>query len=86
MPLVLIGMQNLMELAIDRRSGSWRQSGASLMDKLQYFLESAFGVPAGERIPQEPNEFTKQRQRAFEECAKKIQALREARLAQSARH
>jgi len=51
------------------------------MDKLQHFLNTAFGQPAAERAPQGPNEFTIERQRAFEATAKKIEALRQIRLA-----
>ena len=54
------------------------------MDKLQHLIETAFGQPAPEKAPQQPNEFTLERQRAFEENARKIEALRKARLAQSA--
>lgn len=54
------------------------------MDKLQRLLDTAFGKPAAERAPQEPNEFTIQRQQAFEEAARKIEALRRVRLKRSA--
>jgi hypothetical protein len=53
------------------------------MDKLQHLLETAFGQPQPERPAQEPNEFTIERQRAFDETAKKIEALRRMRLAKS---
>jgi hypothetical protein len=51
------------------------------MDKLQHLLNTAFGHPQADRAPQEPNEFTIERQRAFDEAAKKIEALRQARVA-----
>ena len=50
------------------------------MDRLQPLLETAFGTRDAERAPQEPNEFTIRRQEAFEETARKIEALRQARL------
>lgn len=50
------------------------------MDKLQHLLETTFGTSAVTRVPPEPNEFTIRRQRAFEETARKIEALRQARL------
>jgi hypothetical protein len=53
------------------------------MQKLQDLLDKAFGKPAALREPQGPNEFTLERQRDFEERARKIEALRRARLAQS---
>jgi hypothetical protein len=57
------------------------------MDKLQHLLETAFGQPQAERPPQGPNEFTIERQRAFDEVAQKIEALRLMRLAKGpARH
>ena len=52
------------------------------MEKLQRLIDTAFGQPAAERAPQVPNEFTLERQRAFDERAKKIEALRRARMAQ----
>jgi len=52
------------------------------MDKLQHLLETALGQSDAQRAPQEPNEFTKERQRAFEERARKIEALRRLRMAQ----
>jgi hypothetical protein len=61
-----------------------RGRGANLepqvMNKLQWVLDFAFGNSQPERASQEPNEFTIQRQRAFEETARKIEALRQARL------
>jgi hypothetical protein len=54
------------------------------MDKLQLLLDTAFGKPSAERVAQEPNDFTIQRQRTFDEAAKKIEVLRRARLARSA--
>ena len=56
--------------------------GASVMDKLQRLIDTAFGQSAAQRAPQAPNEFTLERQRAFDERAKKIEALRRARMAQ----
>ena len=55
------------------------------MDKLQNLIDTAFGQRAAERALQEPNEFTVERQRAFEESAKKIEALRKVRLARSSK-
>jgi hypothetical protein len=57
--------------------------GAAVMDKLQDLLDVAFGKVTGTKPPLEPNEFTLERQRAFEESARKIEALRRARLARS---
>jgi hypothetical protein len=54
------------------------------MNRLQHLLDTAFGKPAADRAPQEPNAFTVQRQRAFEETAQKIERLRRARLEKSA--
>jgi hypothetical protein len=51
------------------------------MDKLQHFLDIALGNLPDQKPNQPPNDFTVQRQRAFEESAKKIEALRRARLA-----
>jgi hypothetical protein len=53
------------------------------MDKLQHLLETAFGQPEAKRLPQEPNDWTVERQRAFEKSAKKIEVLRKARQARS---
>ena len=50
------------------------------MDKLQDLLNTAFGQPLAEWAPQEPNEFTIERERAFEEAARKVAALRQKRL------
>jgi hypothetical protein len=60
----------------------WLNFGASIVDRLQYLLKIAFGTHAATRVPPEPNEFTVQRQRAFEETARKIETLRQARLLQ----
>jgi len=49
------------------------------MEKLQHLLDTAFRKQA-EREPQRPNEFTVERHRTFDEAAKKIEALRQARL------
>jgi hypothetical protein len=51
------------------------------MDKLHDVPKTTFDAPAAPRVPQEPNEFTVQRQRAFEETARKIEELRRTRLA-----
>jgi hypothetical protein len=50
------------------------------MDKLQHLLKAALGQSDASRAPQEPNEFAVQRQRAFEEAVRKIEALRQSRL------
>jgi len=52
------------------------------MDNLQRLLDTAFGQPAAERAPQAPTEFTLERQRIFDKSARKIEALRRARMAQ----
>jgi hypothetical protein len=52
------------------------------MDRLQYLIDHAFGQPEAQRAPQGPNEFTIARERALEEKARKIDALRKARLTQ----
>lgn len=54
------------------------------MNRLQHLLDTAFGKSAADRAPQEPNAFTAERQRAFEETARKIERLRRARLERSA--
>ena len=54
------------------------------MNKLQHLLDTAFGKPAADRTPQEPNAFTVQRQIVFEETAQKIERLRRARLERAA--
>jgi len=59
------------------------QVGASVMDRLQHFLDTTFGNVTAERPPQQPNEFTVERQRAFEESARKMEALRKVRLGRS---
>lgn len=51
------------------------------MEKLQQLLDAVLGDSTSKRPPQEPNDFSVERQRAFEESAKKIEALRRARLA-----
>jgi len=53
------------------------------MDKLQHLLDTAFGNVTAEKPPQEPNEFTRERQRSFEESARKMEALRKVRLGRS---
>jgi hypothetical protein len=54
------------------------------MNKLQHLIDTVFGQPAAERTPQQPNEFTFERERAFEATAKKVEALRQMRLAREA--
>jgi hypothetical protein len=54
--------------------------GASIMEKLQEILDTVFGAINNQPAPQSPNAFTVQRQRAFDESARKIEALRRARL------
>ena len=51
------------------------------MEKLQEIVDAVFGAVNNNPAPQPPNEFTVQRQRAFDESARKIEALRRARLA-----
>lgn len=53
------------------------------MEKLQEIVDTVFGAVNNRPAPQTPNEFTLQRQRAFDENARKIEALRRARLGQS---
>jgi hypothetical protein len=50
------------------------------MEKLQEIVDTVFGAITNQPAPQPPNEFTVQRQRAFDESARKIEALRRARL------
>ena len=50
------------------------------MEKLQEIVDTVFGAINNQPAPQSPNEFTVQRQRAFDESARKIEALRRARL------
>ena len=54
------------------------------MDKFQHLLDTVFGQLEAARAPQEPNEFTIERERVIEETAKKVAALREMRLAREA--
>jgi len=54
--------------------------GASTMEKLQEIVDTVFGTVNNQPEPQSPNDFTVQRQRAFDESARKIEALRRARL------
>jgi len=54
------------------------------MDKLQHLLDTAFGQPNAEREPQAPSEFYVARERELAERARKIEALRQARLARDA--
>jgi hypothetical protein len=51
------------------------------MEKLQDIVDTVFGAVNNRPAPQSPNDFTIQRQRAFDESARKIEALRRARLA-----
>lgn len=48
--------------------------------KLQDMLDAAFGHPPAAREPQQPSEACIQRRRAFDERARKIEALRRLRL------
>lgn len=50
------------------------------MEKLQEIVDTVFGAVNNQPAAQPPNEFTVQRQRAFDESARKIEALRRARL------
>lgn len=50
------------------------------MEKLQEIVDTVFGAVNNQPAQQSPNEFTIQRQRVFEERARKIEALRRARL------
>lgn len=50
------------------------------MEKLQEIVDAVFGAVNNQPPPPSPNEFTVQRQRAFDESARKIEALRRARL------
>jgi hypothetical protein len=50
------------------------------MEKLQEIVDTVFGAVNNQPAPQAPNELTIQRQRALEEAARKIEALRRARL------
>jgi hypothetical protein len=68
---------------IDRR-GDVALIGASTMDKRQEIVDAVFGAVNNQPAPQPPNEFTVQRQRVFDESARKIEALRRARLEQKA--
>jgi hypothetical protein len=51
------------------------------MTRLQHLIDTVFGQPAAHRAPQAPNDFTAERERTFEAAARKVAALREARLA-----
>jgi hypothetical protein len=50
------------------------------MEKLQEIVDAVFGAVSDQPAPRPQNEFTVQRQRAFDESARKIEALRRARL------
>ena len=50
------------------------------MEKLQEIVDTVFGAVNNQPPAQSPNEFTVQRQRVFDESARKIEALRRARL------
>jgi hypothetical protein len=54
-------------------------AGAPKM-KLQEMIDSAFGAKEALRTPQVPTEMVKERERAFSDRARKIEALRQARL------
>lgn len=51
------------------------------MQKLQSMLDKAFGAPKAPREPERPSEGFLERERALAERAKKIELLRQARLA-----
>lgn len=51
------------------------------MQKLQAMLDKAFGTPRAPREPERPSEGFLERERALAERAKKIEALRQVRLA-----
>ena len=51
------------------------------MEKLQEIVDTVFGAVNNQPTPQSPSDFAVQRQRAFDESARKIEALRRARLA-----
>jgi hypothetical protein len=55
------------------------------MDRLQDYVDRVFGPHVADRAVQEPNEFAKERARAFAENARKIELLRIARLAQESK-
>ena len=55
------------------------------MEKLQEIVDAVFGAVNNRPVPQSPNEFTVQRQRALDEAARKIEALRRARLERTSR-
>jgi hypothetical protein len=54
------------------------------MNKLQHMLDTAFGRPNAEREPQAPSELYITRERELAERARKIEALRQARLTRDA--
>ena len=69
-----------LQSVIDRRSGALALFGASNMEKLQEIVDTVFGSTTSQPKPQSPSAFTIQRQRAFDEAARKLEALRRARL------
>ena len=52
----------------------------------QDILDRVFGQSPSPREPQQPNEFTLARERELAEKAKKIEALRRARIDRDAKH
>ena len=50
------------------------------MEKLQDIVDTVFGTVNNQPVPQSPSELALQRQRTFDENARKIAALRRARL------
>lgn len=54
------------------------------MDKMQEMLDTVFGQTRAPRDPQQPNDFTLERERELAERARKIEALRKARMAREA--
>jgi hypothetical protein len=75
-----VHVQNQCSFAIVSALGEVVLSGASTMEKLQEIVDTVFGAVNNRPAAQSPNEFTVQRQRAFDESARKIEALRRARL------
>jgi hypothetical protein len=51
------------------------------MEKLQAMIDKAFALPKAPREPERPSEAFLERERAFTERAKKIELLRQARVA-----
>ena len=75
-----VHLQNQCLFAIVSALGDVVLCGASTMEKLQEIVDTVFGAVNNQPAAQAPNEFTVQRQRAFDESARKIEALRRGRL------